>query len=420
MTYPAGTVVAGYTIERLLGAGGMGTVYLARHPSLPRSDALKILSAELSADAEFQARFRREAELAAALEHPNIVRVYTRGETVEGQLWIAMQFVDGTDAAAVLRQGPMTTERSMHIVAEVAAALDHAHAAGTLHRDIKPANFLLTDTGGTAERVLLADFGIARALNETSRLTAAGSMLSTVAYTAPESIDDQAVDHRSDLYGLGCSLYRMLVGRTPFQDANGLAETMLAHLMTPVPRATDHAPWLPTAINDVFATALAKKPEDRFASAADLVAAAETALAATTPGAAAPPAPPGAPPPGPLSAPPPSPPPSPPSPPSPPAEGLGPRPVSPPAPPPARRRRWLVGAAAAAVVAVIVAAVTIWPGTTSDAPPYAAQTFSHTFGATELAARPSAVATVGVADTDVALSLGVQPVGIAVADGTAP
>ncbi|MCH9730167.1 MAG: protein kinase, partial [Actinomycetia bacterium] len=412
MSLPAGTVVANYTIERLLGAGGMGTVYLARHPSLPRSDALKLLSAEFSADAEFRARFRREAELAAVLSHPNIVRVYTRGETEDGRLWIAMQFVDGTDAAAILRQGPMSVQRSLHILGEVAKALDYAHSANMLHRDIKPANFLLTDIGGPTERVLLADFGIARALNESARLTVAGSMLTTAAYASPESIEGAAVDHRSDLYALGCSLYRMLVGRTPYQDANGMTETIMAHLMAPVPRATDHAPGLPKAIDDVFATALAKDPADRFHSAADLVAAAHTALQSPTAAGGQ-----GPPPTAPWSAPP-TPPPT-----QPPAKQAAPQPPpsSPAAGPRARRRRGLLGAAAAAVVAAVVgAAVMMWPDTTPEAPAYAAQTFEHTFGATRVATRPTAVATMSVADADVALSLGVQPVALSVTGGTAP
>ena len=139
MTLPTGSVIAGYTIERILGAGGMGTVYLARHPTLPRSDALKVLSAELSADDQFRARFRREADLAASLDHPNIVRVYTRGETEDGRLWIAMQFVDGTDAGAVLEHGPVSAERTAHILTQVGKALDYAHSRNLLHRDIKPA-----------------------------------------------------------------------------------------------------------------------------------------------------------------------------------------------------------------------------------------------------------------------------------------
>src|SRR5690348_11795456 len=180
----AGWVFAGYRIERLLGAGGMGTVYLARDPDLPRSNALKVLSPELSRDPDFRARFIREADVASSLDHPNIVSIYRRGE-FEAQLWIAMQFVDGTDADAALRAGTMTPARAVHIVTEVGKALDYAHQRGVVHRDIKPANFLLSGTVGPDERVLLGDFGIARALDDVG-LTGTGSVTTTVAYAAPE------------------------------------------------------------------------------------------------------------------------------------------------------------------------------------------------------------------------------------------
>ena len=137
-----GSVIAGYRLERKLGEGGMGAVYLARNPDLPRYDAVKVLSAELSQSPEFRARFIREADLAARLTHPNVVAVYRRGETPDGQLWIAMQFIDGTDADAALRAHEMTAQRAVHVVTEVGRALDYAHGRNVVHRDIKPANFL--------------------------------------------------------------------------------------------------------------------------------------------------------------------------------------------------------------------------------------------------------------------------------------
>lgn len=273
----AGSVVAGYRIERELGTGGMGAVYLATNPTLPRYDALKVLSAELSRDPDFRARFIREADVAAALEHPQIVSVYNRGHTDDGQLWIAMQFVDGTDADGALRAGAMTPQRAVHIITEVAEALDFAHAHNVVHRDVKPANFLLSGTIGAGERVLLGDFGIARALDDVG-LTATGSVMATVAYAAPEVLSGLRFDGRADIYSLGCTLFRLLTGKTPFSGANGAAAVMLAHLQRPPPRVTDLIPTLPAALDHVIATAMAKDPAARFGSAAALAAAATAAL----------------------------------------------------------------------------------------------------------------------------------------------
>jgi serine/threonine protein kinase/ABC-type Fe3+-hydroxamate transport system substrate-binding protein len=432
MTFPAGTVVAGYTIERVLGAGGMGTVYLARHPSLPRSDALKVLSSELSGDPQFRARFLREADLAATLDHPNIVRVHTRGETEAGQLWIAMQFIDGSDVDALLKTGPIPPPRAAHIVRQVAKALDHAHSRGLLHRDVKPANFLLTGPPGDRERVLLADFGIARARDDASGLTGTGVMMATVAYASPEAIQGLPVDQRADVYSLGCALFRMLTGRAPFHDAGGMSAVLMAHVMNPPPRATELMPGLPPEIDTVLATALAKEPEHRYRSAGDLAAAAAAALGHPQP----------APPAGPLTtapwtttAPPPS----------------GPAPFPP--PPPAwgaptavsypsgyfsgsfeptqfapvrgrKRRRTLVIAAVVAVIALTaagIAAMTLRGGdSTTTKPPYAAQSFVHTYGTTAVNQRPTAVAALGPGDADVVLSLGVQPVALTAAGGELP
>ncbi|CAJ1502912.1 serine/threonine-protein kinase [[Mycobacterium] burgundiense] len=407
---PTGAVIAGYTIERKLGAGGMGTVYLARHPSLPRSDALKVLSAEFSADPQFRARFRREADLAAGLDHPNVVRVYTRGETEDGRLWIAMQYVEGTDAGAVLDSGPMDPSRAVHIVAEVAKALDYAHSRNVLHRDIKPANFLLTGPVGPEERVLLADFGIARAADDATRLTATGSMVATVAYASPEAVEGRPLDHRSDLYSLGCALYRMLTDRTPFQGVGPMSAVMMAHVMRPPPRATEAAPWLPAGFDAVIATAMAKDPAARYQSAREFAVAAETALRGGRP----PPPQPGVP--GPAFG----------APvpnwmteatqtyPSGYYSGPQPRPGIP------RRRRGLwVTLGVVAVVAAVVGAMLLIPRG-EDRAPYAAQMFAHTYGATRLDQRPGAVAAVGPGDADAVLSLGVQPVALLAPGGTVP
>ncbi|MGE2818127.1 serine/threonine-protein kinase PknH/PknJ [Mycobacterium heidelbergense] len=286
-TLQIGSVFAGYRVERVLGSGGMGTVYLARDPDLPRSDAVKVLSGELSRDPAFRARFVREADVAAGLDHPNIVAIRRRGE-FEGQLWIAMQFIDGPDAESVLRAGAMSPARAVHIVTEVAKALDYAHARNVVHRDVKPANFLLSQTAGAEERVMLADFGIARALDDAAGLTGSGVVLATVAYAAPEVLAGAAFDGCADLYSLGCTLFRMLTGKPPFSAAGGPAAVMMAHLQAPAPKVTDHMPTLPGGLDQVIATAMAKDPARRFASARQLAAAAAAALAQRNAGMTAP------------------------------------------------------------------------------------------------------------------------------------
>lgn len=273
----AGSVVGGYRIERLLGAGGMGAVYLAANPTLPRRDAVKILSPELSRNPDFRARFIREADVAASLEHPQIVSVYSRGETDDGQLWIAMQFVEGTDADGALRAGTMSPGRALHIIGEVAKALDFAHSRNIVHRDVKPENFLLSGPLGPNELALLGDFGIARALDDVG-LTATGSVMATVAYAAPEVLSGMQFDGRADIYSLGCTLFRLLTGKTPFSGENGAAAVLVAHLQRPPPRVTDLVPSLPPALDHVIATAMAKEPFARFSSATALVQAAAAAF----------------------------------------------------------------------------------------------------------------------------------------------
>src|SRR5450755_3266547 len=167
MSLEVGQVFAGYTILRALGKGGMGAVYLASHPRLPREDALKVLSGDSAGDAEFRARFVREADLAASLSHPHIVGIHDRGEH-EGHFWISMDYVAGTDVARLLRDqypGGMPLDAVVPIITAVASALDYAHHRGLLHRDVKPANILLTDFDGQAQRIFLADFGVARRID---------------------------------------------------------------------------------------------------------------------------------------------------------------------------------------------------------------------------------------------------------------
>ncbi|WP_067818984.1 serine/threonine-protein kinase [Nocardia inohanensis] len=278
MSIGPGSVIGGYYIERVLGAGGMGTVYLAKHPALPRRDAIKVLSTQFSADAEFRTRFQREANLAAALDHPNIVSVYNRGEE-NGQLWIAMQYVDGVDADAAMKADPrsMTPHRALRIIGEVGRGLDHAHRRGLLHRDIKPANFLLSQGDGDEERVLLTDFGVAKSTADTSELTQAGSFVATIAYAAPEQLTGGHLDHRSDIYGLACSFFKLATGRNPYPGAQP-AMVMMAHLTEPPPRISAVMPGLPPALDEVLAVAMDKDPEHRFDTCHEFTKALESAM----------------------------------------------------------------------------------------------------------------------------------------------
>ncbi|MFF2088326.1 protein kinase [Nocardia sp. NPDC058176] len=274
-----GGVFAGYTIERLLGRGGMGSVYLARHPRLPRRTAMKLLNRELFFDNEIRARFEREADLVAQLEHPNIVTVYDRG-VEDDQLWISMRYIDGSDASSL--PAPVDPARAVRIVAETAAALDFAHSRGVLHRDVKPANILIEPIEG-GERVYLTDFGIARLHDDSAaKLTQTGTFTATLAFASPEQLSGIALDGRADQYSLACTLYRLLTGTTPFEAANPVT-VIQGHLQQPPPRASAARPGLPAALDAVLARAMAKRPHDRFGSCAEFAAAAAHALTDSAP-----------------------------------------------------------------------------------------------------------------------------------------
>ncbi len=267
-----GHVFAGYTIVRRLGAGGMGQVYLAQHPRLPRRDALKVLPRELTGNDEFRQRFNREADLAAGLYNEHTVGIHDRGE-YEGQLWISMDYVEGTDAAKLLRdQYPTGMPKAdvVAIVSAVADALDYAHSRGLLHRDVKPANILLGDTS-PRRRVLLADFGIARELGDISGLTATNMLVGTTAYCAPEQLQGADLDGRADQYALACTAFNLLTGSAPFQHSNP-AVVITQHLSAPPPHISERRPEL-AGLDGAFAKALAKSPADRYATCADFAAA---------------------------------------------------------------------------------------------------------------------------------------------------
>lgn len=269
MSLAEGSTFAGYTIVRRLGAGGMGEVYLAQHPRLPRRDALKVLLAEVSADGEYRERFEREAAVAATLWHPHIVGVHDRGDEA-GRLWISMDYVDGTDAAQLLRTrhpGGMPARDVGELVTAVAEALDYAHSRNLLHRDVKPGNVLIAHPDTPDQRIMLADFGIARWADDPSGLTATNMTVGTVSYAAPEQLMGSALDGRADQYALAASAFHLLTGAPPFQNSNP-AVVISQHLSAAPPAIGDRRPDL-AGLDPVLAKALAKEPGDRYERCAD-------------------------------------------------------------------------------------------------------------------------------------------------------
>ncbi|MEU1210553.1 serine/threonine-protein kinase [Nocardia sp. NPDC005825] len=280
MRLDPGAEFSGFTIERTLGTGGMGVVYLARNPRLNQLVALKVLSELIASDTRGRARFEREAALAARLDHPNIVAIYDRAASDADLPWISMKYVGGGDVAQRMteRGGPLSDDHAVHILTDAARALDYAHRHGILHRDVKPGNILLdhdpAHPGTDRHRAVLTDFGIARALDDTLTLTGTAA---TFAYAAPERFHGATADHRADIYSLGCTFYELLTARRPFPRTDQAA-VIAAHLNAPPPRPTDIRPELPPGINDVIAIALAKHPTDRYPTCAALAEAATHVL----------------------------------------------------------------------------------------------------------------------------------------------
>ena len=266
--------IAGYRIERQIGAGGMAVVYLARDERLGRQVALKVLAPYLGADRDFRLRFIRESRAAAAVDHPNIIPVYEAGEADSGVLFIAMRYVHDGDAAALLHQGPLPPELVMSIIAPVADALDATHDAGIVHRDVKPGNMLL-DRRADRTHVYLTDFGITTFTQGVS-LPDTGAIVGTPSYMAPEQIAGGPVSGQTDQWGLACSAFTLLSGTPPFEGSS--VKIMYEAVNGPTPTVTSHRPGLPEATDSVFARALAKDPGDRYASCGKLAEALSTAL----------------------------------------------------------------------------------------------------------------------------------------------
>ncbi len=274
-----GSQFSEYRIESILGRGGMSVVYLAEHLPLQRKVALKVLAPELAGDQDFRTRFVRESQVAASIDHPNIIPIYAAGE-VGGVLFIAMRYVDGTDLKQLIeREGPLAPDRTIALLAQVASALDAAHARGLVHRDVKPANVLVAPGAGPrgTDHCYLSDFGLTKQALSKTGLTQAGHFVGTLDYIAPEQIQGKPLDGRADVYALGCVLYECLAGRRPFRKDSDVA-VIYAHLQEPPPAVSLARPGLPPGLDRVVATALAKEPAGRYSTCTELVQAAEREL----------------------------------------------------------------------------------------------------------------------------------------------
>jgi predicted Ser/Thr protein kinase len=272
-----GTVVAGFRIEAIIGEGAMGAVYLASDVETGAVVALKLLSPALARDERFRRRFLRESEVAASLEHPNIVPTIRAGEDESGVLYLAMAYINGSDLRALLRrEGSLEPPRAVALVGHVASALDAAHNAGLVHRDVKPGNILVTSTAD-AEHAYVCDFGLARHVSSVGSLTGDRGFVGTVDYVPPEQIEGRPVDARADVYSLGCVLYELLTGSRPLDRESELA-VVFAHLHEQPPPVTELRPELPDAFDAVVGTALSKSPDERYSSCGELSAAARAAL----------------------------------------------------------------------------------------------------------------------------------------------
>jgi serine/threonine protein kinase len=266
-----GEEFAGHKLDSVIGRGGMGVVYLAENLRLKRKIALKLLPPELVEDKDFRERFSRESQMAAAIEHPNIVPIYEAGE-VNGLLYISMRYVAGSDLKTLIeKEGPLSLERTVHLLDQVASALDDAHERDLVHRDVKPQNILVQKRAGRrgGEQAYLTDFGLTKQRGSKT-MTQAGSIVGTIDYMSPEALGAKEVDARTDIYSLGCVLYECLTGSVPFPKDSDVA-AITAHLYEEPPRISAKRPDLPGDLDFLIASALAKNADDRYATAGELV-----------------------------------------------------------------------------------------------------------------------------------------------------
>ena len=268
----AGTDFGRYRLRRLIGRGGMGEVYEAQDTEKDRIVALKLLPEAISHDPVFRKRLQREAHSAGRLLEPHVVPIHDYGE-IDGVMYVDMRMIDGTDLRKILKNyGPMTPARAVAIVRQIASAIDAAHESGIMHRDVKPENILITRD----DFAYLVDFGIANAATD-EKLTELGTAVGTYAYMAPERFTNDEVTYRADIYALACVLHECLTGSQPY-PADSVSMVITSHLMQPIPRPSVIRPGIPAAFDQVIARGMAKKPEERYASAGDLAVAANEAL----------------------------------------------------------------------------------------------------------------------------------------------
>jgi serine/threonine protein kinase len=259
-----GSTIAGYEVESVVGAGGIGILYRARQLRLDRPVALKLVEPDVASRPVIRERLRREARTVAALDHPNIVPLYEAGEE-DGTVFIVTRWVEGTELGVLIgREGALEPGRAARIAAQIASALEVAHEKGLVHRDVKPSNAILT----SEDHVYLTDFGLAKRVGTASGLTGVDQMLGTVDYVAPEQIEGNEPDARGDVYGLACVLFETLTGAPPFADQKGGMAKMWAQVNAEVPSVRQTRPDVPPALDDVIQRAMAKSPDARPTAAA--------------------------------------------------------------------------------------------------------------------------------------------------------
>jgi predicted Ser/Thr protein kinase len=263
-----------YQLIELLGRGGMGEVWRAHDTEIDRVVAIKMLLPHYAQDPDFEKRFMREARAAGRIDDPHIVPIYDVGE-IDGRLYVTMRLIKGTDLQTLLDAGPLDPARAVHIIEQIASALHCAHQAGLVHRDVKPSNILLTDN----DFAYLIDFGIARGTGDTA-LTSANTTIGTWAYMAPERFSAGETKPSSDIYALACVLYQCLTGHPPY-PGDTLEQVAVGHMVVPPPHPSEERDTIPTAMDRVIVTGLAKQPTDRYPTTTELAAAARNAI--TTP-----------------------------------------------------------------------------------------------------------------------------------------